>query len=53
MECLTSLVGVKELCSENSVQPLFFLDDVEGLDRTALAQLAKPSNGSGLAFGRR
>lgn len=51
MECLTKLVGVKELCSVNAVQPLFWLDDAEGLDRTALSQLAKPSNGSGLAFG--
>lgn len=51
MDCLTNLVGIKELCSANAVQPLFWLDDAEGLDRTALSQLAKPSNGSGLAFG--
>lgn len=51
MECLQSLVGIKDLCSTNSVQPLFFLDDCEGLDRISLAQLAKPSNGSGKAFG--
>lgn len=50
MECLTSLVGIKELCSPNSVQPLFYLDDAEGIDRIALSQLAKPSNGSGKAF---
>jgi hypothetical protein len=51
MECLTKLVGVKELCTTNAVTPLFYLDDAEGLDRLALSQLAKSSNGSGLAFG--
>jgi hypothetical protein len=52
MECLTKLVGVKELCTTNAVQPLFYLDDAEGLDRVSLSQLAKASNGSGLAFGK-
>jgi hypothetical protein len=52
MECLQSLVGVKELCTELAVKPLFYLDDAEGLDRVALSQLAKASNGSGLAFGK-
>lgn len=52
MECLQSLVGVKELCTELVVKPLFYLDDAEGLDRTALSQLTKASNGSGLAFGK-
>lgn len=51
MDCLTSLVGIKELCVSSAVQPLFYLDDAEGIDRLALAQLAKASNGSGLAFG--
>lgn len=51
MECLTQLVGIKELCSANEMQPLFYLDDAEGLDRIALSQLAKPSNGSGKQFG--
>ncbi len=50
MECLTKLVGVRELCAENDVKPLFWLDDAEGIDRTALAQLAKSSVGSGKAF---
>lgn len=50
-ECLTRLVGIRELCSESVTQPLFFLDDSEGIDRIALSQLAKASNGSGLAFG--
>jgi hypothetical protein len=51
MDCLTNLVGVKELCTANTVTPLFYLDDAEGIDRLALSQLAKASNGSGLAFG--
>ncbi len=51
MECLTNLVGFKELCSENATQPLFYLDDAEGLDRIALSQVAKASNGSGKQFG--
>jgi hypothetical protein len=51
MDCLKDLVGLKELCAENAKQPLFWMDDIEGIDRTALAQLTKPSNGSGLAFG--
>jgi hypothetical protein len=51
MECLSTLVGLKELCQENAVKPLFYLDDAEGLDRLSLAQLAKSSNGSGKAFG--
>lgn len=52
MECLENLVGVKELCTDLAVQPLFYLDDAEGIDRVALSQLAKASNGSGLAFGK-
>lgn len=51
MECLQNLVGLKELCVENAIQPLFYLDDLEAVDRSSIAQLAKPSNGSGLAFG--
>jgi hypothetical protein len=51
MDCLTKLVSVKELCTTNAATPLFYLDDAEGIDRVALSQLAKASNGSGLAFG--
>jgi hypothetical protein len=51
MECLTKLVGVKELCTESTVQPLFYLDDAEGVDRVALSQLAKSTTASGLKFG--
>jgi hypothetical protein len=52
MDCLKDLVNLKELCTADSAQPLFWLDDIEGVDRTALAQLTKQSNGSGLTFGR-
>ena len=51
IECISNLVGLKELCTADSIQPYFWLDDAQGIDRTALAQLAKPSNGSGKAFG--
>lgn len=52
MECLNNLVGLKELCGETvTPQPLFFLDDAEGIDVVALSQLAKPTNGTGKAFG--
>lgn len=51
MDCLKDLVNIKELCSTDSTQPLFWLDDAEGIDRTALAQLTKQSNGSGKQFG--
>ena len=51
IECLNSLVGLKELCTSDSIQPYFWLDDGQGLDRTSLASLAKSSNGSGKAFG--
>lgn len=52
MECLTNLVGIKELCSANAIQPLFWLDDAEGVDRLALSQVSKASNGSGKEFGK-
>lgn len=52
MDCLSSLVNLKELCTADTATPLFWLDDAEGLDRTVLAELTRPSNGSGLAFGR-
>lgn len=52
MDCLTDLVNIKELCTADTATPLFWMDDIEGVDRLALAQLAKQSNGSGLAWGR-
>jgi len=51
IECLNALVGLKELCTADSIQPYFWLDDGQGLDRIALDSLAKSSNGSGKAFG--
>lgn len=52
MECLTSLVGIKELCIDNPVKPLFYLDDAQGIDRVSLADVSKVSMGSGLRFGQ-
>jgi len=51
IECLNTLVGLKEICGVDTATPLFWLDDAQGLDRQALDQLAKPSNGSGKIFG--
>lgn len=51
MDCLKSLVGLKELCTADTVQPLFWLDDAEGVDRVSLSQLAKQSTPSGKQFG--
>lgn len=51
MECLTKLVGLKDLCGADSTDVKFWLDDAEGIDRQALADLCKPSNGSGKEWG--
>jgi len=50
-DCLKDLVNVKELCAADAVQPLFWLDDLEGVDRIALSQVSKSSNGSGKELG--
>lgn len=50
IDCLVDLVGLKDLCADSAVQPLFWLDDAESIDRASIASLAKPSNGSGKAF---
>lgn len=52
MECLQKLVGIRELCTQDAVQPLFYLDDAESIDRVALSQIVKSTTGSGLAFGK-
>lgn len=52
MECLSRLVGIRELCAEDSVQPLFWLDDAEAVDRVSLSQIAKRTTQSGLQFGK-
>jgi hypothetical protein len=53
IECINELIGLKDLCEADATipAPLFWLDDAQGVDRTVLAQLTKPSNGSGKAFG--
>lgn len=50
MECISSLVGLKELCTSDTITPYFWLDDAEGLSRISISELAKSSNGSGKAF---
>ena len=41
IECISNLVGLKELCTADTIQPYFWLDDFPGLDRTAIAALTK------------
>lgn len=53
MDCLKDLVGIRELCTDSNLTPLFWLDDAQGIDRIALAELARPSSVSGLAFGEK
>lgn len=50
MDCLQNLVGLKQLCDDNSTDAIFWIDDAEVLDVETLAALAKPSNGTGKAF---
>lgn len=51
MDCLKDLVNIRELCTEDAAQPLFWLDDAEAIDRISLSELSKASNGSGKSFG--
>lgn len=44
--CLNNLVAVKSLCA-TSVQPLFYLDDIEAMTQARLSQLATERDGSG------
>ena len=39
-ECLNKLVGIKSLCAAADTAPIFYLDDIEGMDMTRLSQLA-------------
>lgn len=43
MDCITDLVSIKNL-TENAPEPLFWLDDLEGIDRETLAQITKPTS---------
>lgn len=45
--CLNNLVGIKSLCGATTPAPLFYLDDIEGMDAQRLAQLATVNNPSG------
>jgi hypothetical protein len=49
MECLDDLISVKNLCTEE-VSPLFWMDDIEGMDLDSLSELAAPINGSGKKY---
>jgi hypothetical protein len=48
--CLESLVGIRSICEQETDYP-FWLEDLEGVDVTALAKLSKASNLSGKKFG--
>lgn len=50
-ECLTKLLGIKSLCQTADPDPVFYLDDIEGISTDRLAKLATPKDGSGLALG--
>jgi hypothetical protein len=50
--CLESLIGLKSLCGTAKTQPVFFIDDIEGLNQSALAKLATAKNGSGAALAK-
>ena len=47
MTCLDNLVGLRSLCAGLTAQPLYYLDDVEGMDASRLADLASAQQGSG------
>ncbi len=48
--CLNNLVGLKSLCASGSPQPLFYLDDIEGMTQQCLTDLATSRDGSGSAL---
>lgn len=50
IECLSNLVGLKSICETAEIQPLFYLDDAEGINQLSVAALANSLNGSGKAF---
>lgn len=48
--CLQSLMGIRTLCTVDKEYP-FWLEDIEGVDVTKLAKMAKGSNPNGKDFG--
>jgi hypothetical protein len=50
-ECLESLVGIRTGCTADTRYP-FWIEDIEGVDVSVLAAMAKGSNGNGKDFGR-
>jgi predicted nucleic-acid-binding Zn-ribbon protein len=53
MTCFDNLVGLRSLCSDAEKQPLYYLDDVEGLTASRLSDLAEVEDGSGKALATR
>jgi len=51
VECLESLVGVRTGCTVDEQHP-FWIEDLEGVDVSKLAAIAKPSNPNGKDFAR-
>lgn len=51
--CFDNLVGLRSLCTTDAPQPLYYLDDVEGMDATRLADLAALEDGSGKTLAAR
>lgn len=47
--CFNNLVAIKSQCT-GGVQPLFYLDDIEGMTQDRLAQLTTARDGSGAAL---
>lgn len=47
--CFNNLIALKSLCPD-AVQPLFYLDDIEGMTQDRLSKLATPRDGSGAAL---
>ncbi|MEJ7611364.1 MAG: hypothetical protein WKF88_09335 [Ferruginibacter sp.] len=50
--CITNLIGLRSLCAGSQTQPVFFIDDIEGLNQTRLTELATPRDGSGTALAK-
>jgi len=50
-ECLESLVGIRTGCTVDERKP-FWIEDIEGVDVTILAAMAKGTNGTGKDFGQ-
>lgn len=52
MDCLTDLVSIKTITESGVPEPLFWLDDIEGIDKVALSQITKPTSVESTREGR-